>query len=188
MSRASCCRDPTVAQHGRAITSWFVGKRCWQPLGRREKMSRILLGLLVVGSAVLLSNFSSVIAQEPDATVKITRRSVAEGIGLSWGEGVLSYKGNSYSFTFRARAPLRELDASVSAAELSGEVFNLKKVDDFNGNYQIVDGKEMATGGGTRATLQNQNGVRVNLFSTVEGRKFTLGRDGMDIEIKKQKP
>jgi hypothetical protein len=61
-------------------------------------------------------------------------------------------------------------------------------VDDFNGNYQIVDGKEMATGGGTRATLQNQNGVRVNLFSTVEGRKFTLGRDGMDIEIKKQKP
>jgi hypothetical protein len=57
-------------------------------------------------------------------------------------------------------------------------------VEDFNGNYQIVDGQEMATGGGTRATLKNQKGVMVNLVSTVEGRKFTLGRDGMDIEIK----
>jgi hypothetical protein len=83
---------------------------------------------------------------------------------------------------------LRELDASVSAAELSGQVFNLKNLDDFNGNYKIIEGKDIAAGGGTRATLQNQNGVRVNLFSTVEGRKFTLGRDGMDIELKKPNP
>jgi hypothetical protein len=151
-------------------------------LTKESKLGRMLFGLIVAG--LLSSNNAFVIAQEADGTVKIMRRSVAEGIGLSWGEGVLNFKGNSYSFTFRARAPLRELDASVSAAELSGEVFNLKKVEDFNGNYQIVDGQEMATGGGTRATLKNQKGVMVNLVSTVEGRKFTLGRDGMDIEIK----
>jgi hypothetical protein len=154
-------------------------------LTTESKLGRMLFGLIV--ASVLLSNNAFVFAQEPDATVKIMRRSVAEGIGLSWGEGVLNFKGNSYSFTFRARAPLRELDASVSAAELSGAVFNLKKVEDFNGNYQIVDGQEMATGG-TRATLKNLKGVVVNLVSTVAGRKFTLGRDGMDIEIKTQNP
>jgi hypothetical protein len=141
----------------------------------------------MIGAFLLFDDFV-VFAQEADGTVKITRRSVAEGIGLSWGEGVLSYKGNSYSFSFRARAPLRDLDPTVSAAELSGEVFNLKKLEEFNGNYKGVDGKEMVSGSGTRATLKNQNGVVINLASTVEGRKFTLGRDGMDIEIQKQKP
>lgn len=159
-----------------------------QDRSNRKKMSRMILGLLVAGSVLLLSNTSSVFAQEADGTVKITRRSVAEGIGLSWGEGVLNYKGNSYSFTFRARAPLRELDATVSAAELSGRVFNLKSVEEFSGNYKIVEGEDLTSGGGTRATLKNQNGVVVNLASTVEGRKFTLGRDGMDIEIKKTNP
>ena len=79
----------------------------------------MILGLLVAGSVLLLSNTSSVFAQEADGTVKITRRSVAEGIGLSWGEGVLNYKGNSYSFTFRARAPLRySFGSKFSAAPL----------------------------------------------------------------------
>jgi hypothetical protein len=145
-----------------------------------------LLGL-IAGSVLLLSTIFSVPAQEADGTVKITRRTVAEGIGLSWGEGVLTYKGKDYPFSFDARGRLREVDPRMTAQELSGRVFNLKKLEDFNGNYTIVEGKE-AAGGGTRATLKNQKGVVVNLVSTVEGRKFTLGREGMDIEIKKPKP
>jgi hypothetical protein len=153
---------------------------------KESSLGRKLLGLIV--ASLLLSNAFFVRAQEPDGTVEITRRSVAEGIGLSWGEGVLSFKGNRYSFTFRARAPLRELDANVSAAELSGRVFNLKRPEEFSGNYKIVEGEDLTGGGGTRATLKNQHGVVINLVSTVEGRKFTLGRDGMDIEIKKPGP
>lgn len=150
-------------------------------------MGRKLVGL-IAGSILLLSNVSSVPAQEPDATVKITRRSVAEGIGLSWGEGVLTYKGKDYPFNFDARGRLREVDPRMTAQELSGRVFNLKNLEDFNGNYTIIEGKEAASAGGTRATLKNQKGVVVNLVSTIEGRKFTLGREGMDIEIKKPKP
>jgi hypothetical protein len=150
-------------------------------------MGRKLVGL-IVGSILLLSNVSSVPAQQPDATVKITRRSVAEAIGLSWGEGVLTYKGKDYPFSFDARGRLREVDPRMTAQELSGRVFNLKNLEDFNGNYTIVEGMEAAGAGGTRATLKNQKGVIVNLGSTIEGRKFTLGREGMDIEIKKPKP
>ena len=150
-------------------------------------MGRKLVGL-IAGSILLLSNVSLIPAQEPDATVKITRRSVAEGIGLSWGEGVLTYKGKDYPFNFDARGRLREVDPRMTAQELSGRVFNLKNLEDFNGNYTIIEGKEAASAGGTRATLKNQKGVVVNLVSTVEGRKFTLGREGMDIEIKKPKP
>jgi hypothetical protein len=36
--------------------------------------------------------------------------------------------------------------------------------------------------------MKNQNGVVVNLMSTIEGRKFNLAREGMEIELKPQKP
>ena len=126
--------------------------------------------------------------QAPDGTVKITRRSVSEGIGLSWGEGVLTYKGNEYPFSFHASGRLREVDVGTTAAELSGQVFNLKNLEDFNGNYKSVEGENTASSGGTRATLKNPKGVVVDLVSTVAGRKLTLAREGMDIELKKQKP
>ena len=48
--------------------------------------------------------------------------------------------------------------------------------------------EDSESGGATRATMKNQKGVVVNLVSAVEGRKFTLAREGMDIELKKSQP
>ena len=151
-------------------------------------MRRILVGLLLAGSLLLLSNLSFAPAQAPDGTVKITSRMVAPGIGLSWGEGVLAYKGREYPFTYQATGLFRDVDTKIAAAELSGRVFELKRLEDFSGKYQRVESETAASGAGTRAAMKNQKGVIVNLVSTVEGRKFTLAREGMDIELKKQKP
>ena len=140
---------------------------------------------LFAGILLLLSNILSVPAQEPDATVTITRRSFSEGIGLTWGEGILTYKGIAYPFEFIARGRLREIDTRIAAQELSGRVFNLKSLEDLNGNYTVLEGSEATSDGGTRATLKNEKGVVVNLVSTVEGRQFNLGREGMSIELKK---
>ena len=151
-------------------------------------MGRTLVGLLVAGSLLVAFNVSSVPAQVPDGTVKITSRMVAPGIGLSWGEGVLRYKDQDYPFTFKATGLFRDVDAKIAAAELSGHVFELKRLEDFSGNYKKVAAEELAGGADTRATMKNQNGVVVNLISAVEGRKFVLAREGMDIEFKKQQP
>ncbi len=148
-------------------------------------MGRRLLGIVVGG--FLLLNGSMVCAQEPDGTVKITRRSIAEGIGLTWGEGVLHYQGKEYPFTFHASGRLREVDVKTTAGELSGQVFNLNHLDDFNGNYKTIEG-EKAAGGGTQATIKNSKGVVLTIVSMVQGRKFSIARDGMTIEIKKSKP
>jgi hypothetical protein len=149
-------------------------------------MSRKLLGL-IAGTILLLSNSLSA-AEEPDGTIKITTRMAAPGIGLSWGDGVLTYKGQDIPFTFQANGLFRNVDESVTAAELSGQVFNLKSAADFSGNYQKVEA-ESSEGGGTRATMKNEKGVVVNLVSTVAERKFNLSREGLKIEIKKtQKP
>jgi len=151
-------------------------------------MQRTLVGILIAGSVLLLSNFSLVAAQVPDGTIKVTSRMVAQGVGLSWGEGVLTYKGRDYPFTFPATGLFRDVDTKIAAAELSGQVFDLKKPEDFGGNYQKVEAQASESGSASRATMKNQNRVVVNLMSTVEGRKFTLAREGMDIELKKQQP
>jgi hypothetical protein len=151
-------------------------------------MQRTLVGILIAGSVLLLSSFSLVAAQVPDGTIKVTSRMVAQGVGLSWGEGVLTYKGRDYPFTFNATGLFRDVDTKIAAAELSGQVFDLKKPEDFGGNYQKVEAQTSESGSTSRATMKNQNGVVVNLMSTVEGRKFNLAREGMDIELKPQKP
>src|ERR1700752_4448511 len=98
-------------------------------------MGRTLLGLLVAGSLLVALNVSSAPAQVPDGTIKITSRMVAQGVGLSWGEGVLTYKDRDYPFTFQASGLFRDVDTKIAAAELSGQVFDLKKHEDFGGNY-----------------------------------------------------
>jgi len=152
------------------------------------KMARTLLGLLIAGSFLLTAKVAPAATQVPDGTVKITSRLVAFGIGLSGGEGVLTYQGRDYSFTFKATGLFRDVEEGITAAELSGQVFNLKNLADFGGNYQKVESEASDAGGGTRATMKNQNGVVVNLVSTIEGRKFNLSREGMDIELKTQNP
>jgi hypothetical protein len=150
-------------------------------------MARTLVKSLIVGTLLLTSEIPLTPAQTPDGTVKITSRMVAPGIGLSWGEGVLIYQGRDYPFTFKATGLFRDVDPAITAAELSGQVFNLKNPADFGGNYKKIESEGSPGGSGTRATIRNQNGVVVNLVSTVEGRKFNFSRDGMEIELKKQK-
>jgi hypothetical protein len=148
-------------------------------------MRRTLIGLLIVGNILSVSAITRVSAQEPDGTVKITRRSVAEAVGLSWGDGVLTYKGKDYFFSFQASGLLRDIDPGITAAELSGQVFNLKNLEDFNGNYKVIEPAEPVGSGGELATIKNQNGVVVNVIATTGGRKFTLGPDGLTIALKK---
>lgn len=134
---------------------------------------------------LLLAYPSAVPAQVPDGTVKITRRTVSPGMGVEWGEGVLTYNGRDYPFSYRAGGTFRQVDTEMTTVELSGQVFNLKTVEDFGGRYHKVEAEGPATGGGSRVTMKNQKGVVVNVFSPVEGRKFDLTREGLDVELKK---
>lgn len=147
-------------------------------------MIRTFLGLLIIGNLLLVSTISPALAQEPDGTLKITRRSAAPAVGLSWGDGVLTYKGKDYVFSFQASGLLRDVEEGVTAAEFSGQVFNLKNPEDFNGNYKTVQPAEPVGSGGTLATIKNQNDVVVNVIVT-GGHKFALGPDGMTIQLKK---
>ena len=142
-------------------------------------MRHAILASLMTG--LLLGSTFAGAAEQADATVKITGKSIAAGVGYSWGSGVLTYKGKEYPFSITG---FSAGDIGITSAELSGEVFNLKKLQDFNGNYTSFAAGATVAGGGAGATMKNQNGVIINVVATTQGLNFKLGVDGMKINLK----
>ncbi len=120
-------------------------------------------------------------AETPDATVKLSGGSVAVGIGFSWGSGVLTYKGKEYPFSVQG---LSAGEIGASSAEASGDVYGLKKLEDFNGNYTSTSAGAAIGGGGGAATMRNQNGVSMHLVATSRGLKLRAAVDGVKIQLK----
>jgi hypothetical protein len=137
-----------------------------------------------IAVAILLVGLSTVRAEDkaPDATLKLSAGSVAAGIGVSWGSGTLTYKGKDYPISVTG---LSVGDVGITKIEASGKVYDLKSLDDFDGNYTAGAVGATVAGGGAVAGMRNQNGVSVNLVATTQGVKFTLGAGGVDMKIKK---
>ena len=120
--------------------------------------------------------------EKPDATLKLSAGSVAAGVGVNWGSGTLTFQGKEHPVDAKG---LSVGDVGVSKIEASGKVYNLKKLEDFDGNYTAVGAGATVAGGGSVVTMKNQNGVKVDLVATTQGVKFALGGGGVDMHIKK---
>ena len=108
---------------------------------------------------------------KPSGTVTIESKSVAVGVGVSWGDGKLRYKGKTYAFSVKG---LSVVDLGVSKVSAKGKVFHLNKVEDFSGNYAAAQAGAAVGGGMSAVALKNQNGVVMELTSTQTGVKLTL--------------
>jgi hypothetical protein len=145
-------------------------------------MRHTVIKVLMIGSMLLAAMTTRGFAAERDGTVRITGKSIAVGVGYSWGTGVLTYKGREYPFTITG---LSAGDIGATSTEISGEVLNLKNLDDFNGNYTSLNAGITLAGGAGAATMRNQNGVVMNVLATTQGLNLELGVDGITIELKK---
>lgn len=144
-------------------------------------MNRKAFGLGIIGAMLFFAQVGHA-AQTPDAKVRMTGKSLAAGVGYSWGSGVLTFQGKDYPFSISG---LSAGEIGLSSLALSGEVFNLKNLSDFNGNYTSVGAGVTIAGGGSGATMKNQNGVVMNVVAATKGLTFKLGVDGMKVELKK---
>ena len=146
-------------------------------------MRRMLTAVVAVGSLVsLLTGLALAQAKKPDATLTLTEGSVALGIGYSWGKGTLSYQGKTYPVKVEG---LSVGEVGIQTATATGNVSNLKKLEDFSGNY--VAGAAGATvGGGAGVTaMKNQNGVVIELKSTTQGASLKLAAEGLKLTLQK---
>ena len=115
-------------------------------------------------------------------TVRIESKSIAAGIGVSWGDGTLTYGGKEYAFSVSG---LSVADVGISKVTATGNVYHLTKLADFSGNY-VGAGAGTAVGGGAGATaMKNQHGVMMEITGTGQGVQFTLAAKGVEVKLKK---
>lgn len=130
-----------------------------------------------------LAVFSAAMAAEPtpSGTVKLTSKAVAIGVGVSWGDGSLTFGGKTYSFSVEG---LSVVDLGVSDITTSGEVFNLKNLADFSGNYFAGEAGIAIAGGPSDTIMKNENGVVLRLHGTQKGARLTLAAQGVTLKLK----
>ena len=139
--------------------------------------------LLVLGLTTGLSQAASHATNEdrPDATLQLSSGSFAAGIGFSWGSGTLTYKGKDYPISVKGMSLGK---VGLSKATARGNVYNLKHLRDFNGNYTSTGVGMTLAGGRGAVAMRNQNNVKVAVYSTTRGLDVTIGGAGVEMRLK----
>jgi hypothetical protein len=135
---------------------------------------------MVVAALIGVSGVATA-ADKPSGTVTIESKSVALGVGVSWGDGKLNYKGKTHTFSVKG---LSVVDLGVSKVSARGKVYHLDKVEDFSGTYAAAQAGAAVGGGMSVVALKNENGVVMELSSTQTGVKLTLAGEGIEIKLK----
>ena len=137
--------------------------------------------LAPVVMALLMGHVAAANAQQADAKIEFKVVKAGLIIGGSSGSGTLHYKGKQYPLTFGGVS----LGATfgVSEADLVGDVFNLKKLEDIEGTYG--GGKAGATlSEGTKYVhIENTKGVEIKASGKQVGMEISLDLNGMKIRL-----
>jgi len=133
-------------------------------------------------SALCATTVIAASSPKPSGKVTIDTTSIAAGIGVSWGDGKLSFQGKEHSFSIEG---LTLVDFGISKASAVGDVYNLTDLSKFEGNYVAGEAGFALAGGMGGISLRNQSGVVMHLRSVSQGAKLQLGPSGMTIKLKK---
>lgn len=155
-----------------------------KPIDRNTSMNNvkgIAVLLLILGMSTGLAVAASS-EEKPDATLDITHRSVAVGVGGSWGSGTLTYKGKEYPISVSG---LSLGKVGLSKVTARGNVYNLQRLKDFDGNYTSAGAGMTLAGGRSAVAMKNQHGVKIALYSTSKGFDVSVGGAGVEMKLKK---
>jgi hypothetical protein len=147
-------------------------------MSKVRTVSRFALFLFV---AALATTAISGESRKPSGRVTIESRSIAAGIGVTWGDGKLSFKGKDYPFSING---LTVVDFGISRASATGDVYDLTDVAKFAGTYVAAEAGFTLAGGMGGMVLRNQDGVVMHIRSTSRGARLQLGTSGLVIALK----
>jgi hypothetical protein len=168
--------DSTICER---VSRYDQNKKGGSPvLSRIKTVSTCVLFLFV---AALAATAISGEAVQPSGRVTISSRSIAAGIGVTWGDGKLTFKGKDYPFSIDG---LSLVDWGISRASASGEVYNLTDVAKFAGTYVAAEAGLTLAGGMSGMILRNQDGVLIRIRATSRGARLQLGTSGLTIRLK----
>jgi hypothetical protein len=147
-------------------------------------MSKVLTTSRLALFFMVMALASNVVAAEkatPSGKISIESRSIAVGVGVTWGDGKLNFKGKEYPFSIDG---LTLVDFGISKASAAGEVYNLTDPAKLAGTYVAAEAGITLGGGVGGMALRNQDGVVMHLHSVSRGAKLQLGTSGLTIKMK----
>ena len=141
-------------------------------------ISRLALICMVMA---LASNAVAAEKATPSGKLTMESKSIAAGIGITWGDGKLNFKGKDYPFSIDG---LTLVDFGISKASAAGDVYNLTDPAKLAGNYVAAEAGIALAGGVGGMVLRNADGVVLHIRSVSQGAKLQLGTSGLTIKMK----
>jgi len=142
---------------------------------------RIVSGIALFLVLALATTAVAAEKATPSGKVSIESRSIAAGVGVTWGDGNLTFKGKVYPFSIDG---LSLVDWGIAKVSATGDVYNLTDPAKFAGTYVAAEAGLTLAGGMGGMVLRNENGVVLHIRSTSRGARLTLGTSGLRITMK----
>ena len=142
---------------------------------------RIVSGIALFLVLALATTAVAAEKATPSGKVSIESRSIAAGVGVTWGDGNLTFKGKVYPFSIDG---LSLVDWGIAKVSATGDVYNLTDPAKFAGTYVAAEAGLTLAGGMGGMVLRNENGVVLHVRSTSRGARLTLGTSGLKITMK----
>jgi hypothetical protein len=126
--------------------------------------------------------------RQPNGTIQVATKSIAVGVGVTWGDGTLTFKGKDHAFTVKG---LSLTDLGIGEATVKGNVYNLGKLEDFAGKYTVTEPEVKLGGAGppwsrsyVGVILANDKGVLVQIWVVREGPQLRLMDNAVEVSLK----
>ncbi len=146
---------------------------------------KLVAGLLLMMPALVLGAGHEKMAKYPVGKLKcnitINKTEVGFIVGVGGGHGMLQCEDMG-SHKFRVGG-FQIGSLGLAGATMTGRVYGLNKLSDFNGTYNRGEASISAIAGKGTMTLKNQNGVYMTLSMSTAGAKANLGGGGLRLTL-----
>jgi hypothetical protein len=145
------------------------------------KIIASLLLSTILGTSLVMAGSHESKDPPPDATISFSEWEYGLILNGNNGHGVLSYGEHEYVFHM-AGAKVGGL--GVTHSESTGDVYNLKSVDDLVGKYFTAEAGATGVVGGSGTWIKNSKGVSIHIKSKSKGLALSIGVGGLRIYFK----
>ena len=140
----------------------------------------------LAASAIVVAGFVPASAAEKDcpkgdlpvaATIKGEMTTVGFIVGARWGEGTLTLNdGSEHQFTAKGA---KLIETGFAKVKFTGNVYNLEKLEDFEGDYAaLTGGLTIVKGLDAGAALSNDKCVYIKLETESQGLRLSAPAPG----------
>lgn len=117
----------------------------------------------------------------PPTTIHFHGGSVGFIVGVGGASGEVRFHGVNYPIDVSG---LKVGTIGVNSYDVTGRVYNLRRLSDIEGSYAAGEASATVGGGAGGINMTNGKGVEIRATSTSSGLQLTLGPGGVTITLK----